>query len=321
MIFINRASITPPASLTLSGEAGERERKRAKKFYATPKAARMKKAKPAKKKGAEADIDNPKSFNFSAYKCEDVKEALETLFNKKCAYCESSYKSVISIQIEHFRPKKRIAEESTHEGYWWLASSWDNLLPSCVHCNGAEYHKLEMIDGEPPYLQDFKEGEYKLGKYDFFPISGTRASKELDDISLEDAHLIDPTKRKPEDHLRWITDGPISVVTPKEVDGEWDKYGFATYRIFGLNRKNLVEERTTLLLQIKSEILRARRFFERAAKMPDGEDRMFLIEEAMLIVEAMQSKALPSEPYSMMVRSLLNTDLSALISEFSDTLM
>lgn len=65
------------------------------------------------------------SVSYDArYKMRDIKEALDSIYHKKCAYCEV-YDPMP--QIEHFRPKRG--------GYYWLAFSWDNLLISCSQCN------------------------------------------------------------------------------------------------------------------------------------------------------------------------------------------
>ncbi|WP_025109671.1 HNH endonuclease [Pseudomonas sp. H1h] len=317
MIFVDRNGVKPPASLTVAGKAGDNERKHAKIYYALPIQDRPKRKKKAKGKVDEPEEEKTIAFTFSAYKGEDVKEALEVLFNKKCAYCESSYKSVISVQIEHFRPKKRVAEDPTHEGYWWLASSWSNLLPSCVHCNGTEYHLTEMLENEPPYSQEFKNGAYRLGKYDYFPIGGARACSEQDDLKLEKAFLIDPTERNPENHLQWIVQNSLSLVAPKKIGEDWDIYGFTTYRVFGLNRRNLVEERTALMRQVENELGRVRDLLYIAAKLEADATRDSLIDVAFRALADMREKASPSQPYSMMVKTLLEDEEARLMEEFS----
>jgi len=57
------------------------------------------------------------------YKQDDTKAALETIYRKKCAFCEQR---VEQFHVEHYRPKTR---------YYWLAFSWDNLLLACPTCN------------------------------------------------------------------------------------------------------------------------------------------------------------------------------------------
>ena len=72
------------------------------------------------------------------YNHEDVKEALEIIYNEKCAYCESKTKHIASLQVEHYRPKAKVDEDLNHKGYYWLGYEWSNLLLACPKCNGSE---------------------------------------------------------------------------------------------------------------------------------------------------------------------------------------
>lgn len=66
------------------------------------------------------------------YKHKDIKEALSTIYNDKCAYCEQNVGDAY-YHIEHYRPKSI---------YYWQAYSWDNLLLCCEKCNkkkGAQF--------------------------------------------------------------------------------------------------------------------------------------------------------------------------------------
>lgn len=69
------------------------------------------------------------------YKMEDIKSALFTIYNGKCAFCEQR---VERWQVEHFRPKSI---------YYWLAFSWDNLLYACPDCNGSKSNHFDL-DGQ-----------------------------------------------------------------------------------------------------------------------------------------------------------------------------
>ena len=85
-----------------------------------------------------------------------VREKLNELYFLKCAYCETLCKA----EIEHYRPKRGVTEDTSHNGYYWLCYEWSNLVPSCRYCN--------------------TEG----GKGNQFPIKGTRVK-----MPLFDAHL------------------------------------------------------------------------------------------------------------------------------------
>lgn len=112
---------------------------------------------------------------FAAYKHDSVKSTLNTLFGRKCAYCESLTLGTQPGDVEHYRPKAKVAvvdeetgEITTKPGYPFLAASWDNLLPSCIDCNR-------------PRTQPEYDGAMRvMGKANFFPLAveGNRAGSE-----------------------------------------------------------------------------------------------------------------------------------------------
>ncbi|CAA6803023.1 MAG: Unknown protein [uncultured Aureispira sp.] len=84
------------------------------------------------------------------YKDLTVTAQLGSIYNHKCGYCESFSNHVATLQVEHFRPKAKVTEDSSHKGYYWLGCEWSNLLLACSKCNG------------------------KGAKGNFFPILGNR---------------------------------------------------------------------------------------------------------------------------------------------------
>jgi 5-methylcytosine-specific restriction endonuclease McrA len=59
----------------------------------------------------------------------------------KCYYCESTSEVVAALQVEHYRPKKRVDDQNRQaipqpEGYYWLGIEWTNLVLACSKCNG-----------------------------------------------------------------------------------------------------------------------------------------------------------------------------------------
>lgn len=72
-----------------------------------------------------------------------VRDILNIYYKGKCAYCEQTCKA----EIEHYRPKKGITEDATHQGYYWLCYNWSNLVPSCRYCNteGGKGNKFPII--------------------------------------------------------------------------------------------------------------------------------------------------------------------------------
>lgn len=294
MRWIDRNQVAIPASLDGPGSAAEREMARAiQHFRTTP----------------------DKAFNFTAYKGDDVVAALNTLFHGKCAYCEASIKAVQPTDIEHFRPKGRVANCPEHYGYWWLAASWPNLLASCIDCNRRRYQNAIELAHDP--LDDELEGEFLLGKGDQFPILGAQyAMVETDDHDAEDAALIDPTSRDPKVHLTWLEAQGLSLIVPRAHDGSLDPYGRHTYRVFGLNRQGLVELRTARQLEIRAQIAFIERIMDMAITMPEP----YATQQQDIALQQLASLynyAKPEQPFSAMVEHLLDSESSRLTNKYA----
>lgn len=233
---VDRASVRPPDSLTLPGEAGDLERQAAADHYAA---------------------GNTKAYKFKAYKGKDVVRALRALFLKKCAYCECRIGAFGPADIEHFRPKAGVREDPAHGGYWWLAAEWKNLLPACIDCNRERYQHV-AIEGMTDRDLDAVR-EILAGKKNAFPIAApVRAACKNDDHDAEDPLLIDPTRRDPEVHLAWGEVSchgaqQLSVAVAKQLRGGPDPYGEKSIAIYGLNRRGLVEERTAMMLALRTQ--------------------------------------------------------------------
>ena len=192
------------------------------------------------KKATQAAIANPRNHRFDnkVYACDLVRAALEELFHNKCSYCEQELPES-SWNVEHFRPKGRIAENRKHPGYYWLAYEWKNLYPSCVPCNQRRRDK--------PVWGDTRNGTI-AGKLDQFPLldESTRANKPGDDIDKEKKLLLDPCVDDPEKHLAYGVNGEIFGL---------DEYGKATIEICFLWRRRLKRRRAQIIRET-SELLR-----------------------------------------------------------------
>ncbi|MEM7701303.1 MAG: hypothetical protein AAF251_05140 [Pseudomonadota bacterium] len=235
-------------------------------------------------------IDNdgsPKGFEYSRYKSSDVKTELENLFHGKCAYCETPYGTNQPLDVEHFRPKGQV-QGIEHEGYWWLAMAWDNLLPSCIDCNRRRGQQVFVP--EEAETGAFVSGN--AGKKDIFPIAqgqtharinpaGLSENELLEHISdpaaikaEEEARLLlDPTRDDPAEHLQFrvtshqvlsanaradassgtlLTEGYKSWVIPREdASGTPSSKGEASISVYGLNRLGLLQARARVLLQLE----------------------------------------------------------------------
>jgi hypothetical protein len=277
----DRSTVNAPASLTNPALAGALELIAARTHY-----------------GGNAEG----SYGFKAYKGADVSVALRKLFHGKCAYCESFFASTAPVDIEHYRPKGAVEGAGGHRGYWWLAMKWENLLPSCIDCNrrrrqttvtpGMTLEQLEVA-----FLQRPPES---TGKKDAFPIRGANhASNENDPLDNEDPLLLDPTNTNddPARHLRWPLEGETAMVVPTLAAGEEDPYAVASIHVYGLNRLDLVQQRTRLLQELRASAKHIRSLIDLSANAAQP-IRHQLIDLARGQVALMEAKAGPKEPHS-----------------------
>ncbi|HEX7783268.1 MAG TPA: hypothetical protein VF509_10720 [Sphingobium sp.] len=242
------------------------------------------------------------SFTFKQYKTNyDVGLALTQLFSGKCAYCESEVGAPNDEEIEHYRPKGGIADDDDHDGYWWLASQWSNLLLSCTGCNqGRKQHLITADMKEENYLALIAAApRAKVGKHQQFPIGGTRASTPTCDLSREDPHLIDPTERDPKDLLKWSTSSTYSIVLPALNGAVENPYGAATINVCALNRSKLVKARTKLLNQLR---LMRNLIFERL----ESDSSPAAVGAALLGAQMMRSFTNADKPYSAMAQAYVD---------------
>ncbi|ATG37819.1 hypothetical protein PhaeoP23_03742 (plasmid) [Phaeobacter piscinae] len=236
------------------------------------------------------DEEMTTKFDFDRYSASEVKQALDTIFHGKCAYCESFYAKTQPVDVEHYRPKGSVDDASSHRGYWWLAMDWDNLLPSCIDCNrrrGQRTPKPEE-DGSMVAMNeqgDFARGKtFNSGKQAAFPLvaGSPRASwdKTLKaiDVDLEQRLLLDPTRDDPTEHLVFHVDRSapeklVSFVYPKPIDPAQalllpilgdpaavglgagqsgvSAIGAVSIQVYGLNRLSLVQARTKVLRDLE----------------------------------------------------------------------
>lgn len=85
----------------------------------------------------------------SVWNIDWLKDSLMNLSNGKCAYCECSLKKESNyMEVEHFEDKHQYPDK---------VMNWDNLLPSCKHCNG---HKLTHDVRKDPIVNPFVDNPY-----------------------------------------------------------------------------------------------------------------------------------------------------------------
>ncbi|WP_027681698.1 hypothetical protein [Rhizobium leguminosarum] len=324
---VERISVSAPDVLVGPKSKGGKEYEKAKIFFkaqadakaamdeqlAAGAAAGLPAAAPASKKKGKKD-----GFEFSAYSDEAVKYALDKLFFGKCAYCETRYANQAPVDVEHYRPKGRIAGDEKHPGYWWLAMSWENLLPSCIDCNRRRWQDLPKVPASLEQLlkAPIMEGSKGfLGKQDLFPIAGpARATAEEPSID-ESPDLLNPCVDDPDEHLTFYIDrlNPLGLVLPKFVDGAPSRRGLQSIHVYGLNRLGLVQERTRVLrtLEFLSRLIdEIDEISETLLASTSSRDKTMGTRLNLLsaqILAEIRTMAEPDQPYSSLVKVWSNT--------------
>jgi len=160
--------------------------------------------------------DNPNSLKWT----------LKQIYHEKCAFCESYIKNEVG-DIEHFRPKNANENQAKKcdktYSYYWLAFSWDNLLPCCSRCNGKKSNCFD-IEG--------KRVEYKNEK-----LSNLHNKMESYNTQ-EKPKLLHPEYDSFESDIYFTKDG--------EIKSDNDRVNY-TVAICDLNRENLKESRETII--------------------------------------------------------------------------
>ena len=211
--------------------------------------------------------------------------ALDGAFHGKCAYCEAPIAADQPGDVDHFRPKGRVTDvdnapvtietleggQRAHPGYYWLAYEWQNLLPACADCNRPSRKKSS--DGR------------LLGKWDRFPITGTRAANPDDDLAREDPLLINPACEDPLPHLQ---------VDETGIFAGFSERGKACILILGLNdREALIEERRRTYKRVLNTINAALGSLSMLGSAPSRPEVLVRVEEAAAEIEQAENGAMP----------------------------
>jgi uncharacterized protein (TIGR02646 family) len=186
-----------------------------------------------------------KNYKFRVYSHDSVKEALERLFRGKCAYCESRYAGTQPMDVEHWRPKGGVLEDdgtALDRGYYWLASEWENLLPSCIDCNRERRQRLA----------DLGMQIRSVGKAGRFPIApGSRRATKPGEEKDEKPLLLHPAFDRCEDHFEYTGE---ALIRAKTHDNPAPEKAEKSIEVYALNRSGLVEERRLVLMILKQRM-------------------------------------------------------------------
>lgn len=120
----------------------------------------------------------------------------QQIFGEKCWYTESKNPGTDD-DIDHYRPKGRIADRRGHGGYWWEALHWRNFRLSS--------HRANRLRRNP-------DTDQVHGKGDRFPLlaEADRWMKPTD-ACHEKPTLLDPTDPCDPPILTFDTDGRVAL--------------------------------------------------------------------------------------------------------------
>jgi uncharacterized protein (TIGR02646 family) len=236
------------------------------------------------------------TFTYERYSEADVKFALNQLFGGKCAYCETRYAATQPVDVEHWRPKSEVHERDANgarvvlPGYHWLASDWENLLPSCIDCN-RERGQKDVVTGV----------EETLGKANQFPVNGPRLAPPApgQPVVVEDVLLLNPCHDDPAEHLDFRDDG---AVLPRQGSPK----GQASIRVYALNRTELALDRLGVARLIEQR-LRTIEGLSRVVGDPALPEtlRRDLQDLAAHEIDALHEMAEPDREYAALARQLI----------------
>lgn len=233
---------------------------------------------------------------YTAYKTPDVRTALEGAFGGKCAYCETPYAATQPVAIEHYRPKGEVVVDGKRvpPGYYWLASEWTNLLPSCTDCNS-------------PRRQDLPTGAATAGKANAFPLSSerTRATKPGAE-SKESRLLLHPYLDWPEKHLDFVWGtGSVDdgwVVPGSSPSGRASAKGRATIEVCALQRRGLVAARRARMLELVAHLESVVGARDNVVRHPEDPELVRQFERRLADVSTFVAD---HAPYSVMARQIV----------------
>lgn len=153
------------------------------------------------------------------YSGNPIKQALDLIYNEKCAFCELLPLGSPT-QVEHFRPKKGVAGMN-HTGYYWLGYEWSNLLLSCGNCNTNKGNKFPInVVTARVFTPTIVNGI--INEHSNFILNNP--------LLLEKHLLLNPEIDDPNKHIKYDRNGKLDRITIR---------GRTTIDICKLNRDEL----------------------------------------------------------------------------------
>lgn len=168
------------------------------------------------------------------------REQFQRVFGNKCWYIECRNPGTDD-DIDHYRPKASVAEDPTHDGYWWEALSWRNFRLSC--------HRANRLRSNP------ESGETH-GKGDHFPLlrESDRCRRPSDDICRERPTLLDPTDPSDPPLLTFNIDGSVALAPSHAADADAKRRVDDSRIYLHLDWPAFKEERQVLYREVMTKV-------------------------------------------------------------------
>ena len=183
----------------------------------------------------------------------EVKHELAKIFGSKCWYTESKQEGT-DTDVDHFRPKKRVAEvknkENPHFGYWWLAFKLNNYRFSCIYANRRR--------------RDVESGEVG-GKADHFPLcdEACRAMTPEDDWEEEQPLLLDPCKATDVSLITFKDDGEAMPRYGKEKRPRSFERADVSIELYNINHSDFIKARIELRDDMDELIIDVAKYYKK----------------------------------------------------------
>lgn len=247
----------------------------------------------------EIDIINSINARSSSYTSEryghqEIRDALESVYKNKCAYCETKIEPVATAHIDHHRPINTYigqypnGQRQDHLGYYWLGYEWTNLVLSCPACNGTKSSKYHLVNPESR-LQDAPPLVNNRPNYPEHLVNSAT-------VAQENPYLINPEIIDPDLHL---TINYFGLLEP--IDNS--QYGKATIDTCDLNWDPLYQNRLDILSEtidsINKELFQRYRGDELA--LTEGQFKLRLF----WIFDEITKRTLETEEYNMVGRCMI----------------
>lgn len=246
---------------------------------------------------AESEKKEP-DFKFKIYKDNEVRQALHKLFHGKCAYCETRYLAAQQMDVEHWRPKKEVekwGKVPARRGYYWLGSTWENLLPSCADCN----RRREHVD----FAADLLAPGETVGKRAIFPVDEEDVRwTHHDNENTEEPLLINPCDDRPEVQpqrlLRISEEGVVSEAG--RLSRLQKRLVKTSIKVYGLNRPGLVHERLAWIRLLQHKMAAVDQVAQfHATVAPDSREADLAEDLLQFLLADLRSFSHPDRPYAL----------------------